>query len=415
MKTQPGNSRRASFRQNLALVLFGLFLGLLLVESGLRLVDFLARINPDAELAETGRFVQSNDALGWVHAPNSGGRYRKICFDTQINFNAAGERDDAEHTQEKAAATYRIVFLGDSFTEALQVDLDETFPEQIEARMSWQAPQYNYESINLGVTSYGTGQEYVMLQERGLAYAPDLVVLAFFMNDVGDNWFAQAPGAPQFDLDEAGNLYQVPDGESPSRTISSAIERQLPNRILYSLFGKLAIYEWLFDHMRDIPALHLKLWQWGLTAANPVDGTLDLYLQEAPPELEKAFRLTTALIEATRDRAEEAGAQFLLVVIPAREQFTTNEEIQESYPWLDLSLYNFRQPQDQLAVFAEEHNINLVSLLGPLRAHMEADQLDRTDLYLACDGHWTARSHQIAAQEISNWIVDELAPEIPQD
>jgi len=41
--------------------------------------------------------------------------------------------------------------------------------------------------VNLGVGGYGTTQAYLALREEGLRYAPDLVILAFFANDVLNN------------------------------------------------------------------------------------------------------------------------------------------------------------------------------------------------------------------------------------
>ncbi|MBI4206766.1 MAG: SGNH/GDSL hydrolase family protein [Betaproteobacteria bacterium] len=112
-----------------------------------------------------------------------------------MKINSRGWRD-REHAVNKPEREYRIAVLGDSFAEALQVDLKDTFwsllPERL-ARCGLESGK-RIEAINLGVSGYGTAQQLLTLRRRVWEYAPDLVLVAFFPgNDVRNNSRALEP------------------------------------------------------------------------------------------------------------------------------------------------------------------------------------------------------------------------------
>ena len=90
--------------------------------------------------------------------------------------------------------------LGDSFTEAQQVALEDTFCAVAQHGLQAQCPfviggkgrpqrRFSHvEVMNLGCDGYGTTQELVTLRHWVWRYSPDVVVLAFFNgNDVRNN------------------------------------------------------------------------------------------------------------------------------------------------------------------------------------------------------------------------------------
>jgi lysophospholipase L1-like esterase len=101
----------------------------------------------------------------------------------RIRINAAGFRDDVDYPQAKPPGTFRIVVLGDSFTFAGKVPLAGTMPKRLEARLRQTDSSRRYEVLNLAVPGYNAEQEAVALEEAGLRYQPDLVLVAFVLND----------------------------------------------------------------------------------------------------------------------------------------------------------------------------------------------------------------------------------------
>src|SRR6185295_39399 len=86
--------------------------------------------------------------------------------------------------------TVRIAVLGDSFTEAMHVPLEQTFWFLLQQKLQQcnAFPGKQVEVINFGVSGYGTAQELLTLRQKVWSYSPDIVILAFTTyNDVYDN------------------------------------------------------------------------------------------------------------------------------------------------------------------------------------------------------------------------------------
>jgi hypothetical protein len=76
----------------------------------------------------------------------------------------------------------RVVFLGDSQTEALQVPLDSTYPRRLERLCP------DLETVNLGESGIGQVEMLSHLRELGPGLEPDVVIASFLAhNDVRDN------------------------------------------------------------------------------------------------------------------------------------------------------------------------------------------------------------------------------------
>ena len=162
---------------NVLLVILSLILGLFLIELGSRLLH-LHRFR-----AET--FVQPHPELGWSHVPNKEGYYTVEGNPIYVKINSKGLRD-REYNYEKRQGTFRILVLGDSFTEAFQVPLEESFPKLLEDRLNKTGG--HFEVINAGFGGVGTDYELLFFEREGRKYRPDLVLLAFFANDVYDSY-----------------------------------------------------------------------------------------------------------------------------------------------------------------------------------------------------------------------------------
>src|SRR5687768_4341292 len=81
-----------------------------------------------------------------------------------VKINSRGLRD-REHAEAKPQGVYRIAVLGDSYAEALQVPLEDTFwwllPKRLES--CGFRPGERIEVINFGVSGYGTAQQLLTL------------------------------------------------------------------------------------------------------------------------------------------------------------------------------------------------------------------------------------------------------------
>lgn len=163
--------------KKLALALASALLALLAAEVLIR----AAGAAPKVYAIRRGRFQLShNPKIGYEPAPLVYNGNDLSFYDYLGASNSLGYRD-REHATDKPPGTYRIVVLGDSVAAGLHVERnDDVFPpilEQILGRDGLHA-----EVINLAVSGYNTQQEVETLRERGLAYHPDLVLLAYTMS-----------------------------------------------------------------------------------------------------------------------------------------------------------------------------------------------------------------------------------------
>ncbi len=95
--------------------------------------------------------------------------------------NRLGYRD-RNHAEEKKAGTLRVVVLGDSIAAGYGVErFEEMFPAILGERL--RGAGLAVEILNFGVTGYNTGQEVETLRARALAFAPDIVLVAYCHND----------------------------------------------------------------------------------------------------------------------------------------------------------------------------------------------------------------------------------------
>ena len=162
-----------------ALLLAAVAASLLAAEAVIR----LSGLAPDVAVIKRGRFrLSSNPLIGYVPTPVDEYKGASLDFyDYRESSNGLGYRDD-EHSFEKPPGTFRIVVIGDSVGAGLLVpDRRDIFPEIIERRLN--EAGIVTEIINLSVSGYNTQQEVETLRTRGLVYDPDLVLLAYCLND----------------------------------------------------------------------------------------------------------------------------------------------------------------------------------------------------------------------------------------
>src|SRR6185503_17886868 len=177
-EVRPSAAGRGSCAGRIALVVAGTAAGFLAAELLLRLFS----IAPQVGYVDEGRFrLSANPRIGYEMIPflvhdGGGGRY-----DFHGPANSMGFRD-REHRREARRGTYRVLVLGDSIGEGLRIrDDDRIFPAVLEARL--RRLGLDAEVLNFSVNGYNTMQEVETLKEKGLDFRPDLVLVAYCLND----------------------------------------------------------------------------------------------------------------------------------------------------------------------------------------------------------------------------------------
>ena len=133
--------------------------------------------------------------------PNSRFRHKSIDGTWEFVTNSQGFRNYEDFDFEKPDGKVRIMSLGDSHTQGYEVRQDYTFSAVAERYLHHSG--ISAQVINTGVSGFGTAEQLVLLQNEGIKYNPDVVVLGFFGNDLEDNIKTGL-----FKLDEEGKLVE---------------------------------------------------------------------------------------------------------------------------------------------------------------------------------------------------------------
>jgi lysophospholipase L1-like esterase len=351
----------ASVAKRLALV------GLSLAFTGAGLEVALRLFWDGYYLKERKSYAMPHPDRGWENRPGIEVDVGQPEFSTRATHNSLGLR--GPEIAEAPGDRLRVVVLGDSFTYGVGVEDDETFS----ARLAELDP--HLEVLNLGVNNYSTTQELLLLRERGLAFEPRVVVLAFFWNDVPDSFKREFPA---FRLDEGVLRYPEPRSPADPPLMSWEASRK-PLRHSYA-------YRFLSDR------LDLLRWRVSLALGRPID---DPYVLRED-EVEPAWSLIRAVLLEMDRLAREAGSVLLVALIPDQTLVA---------PFAALGLLGFSESDvrihERMAALGAETGIRVVDLLPALRA---AGETGGAPLYYPIDRHLTARGHEVVAERLAEEI-----------
>ena len=142
---------------------------------GLLICEWLITVIPAPGFDAT-RFpvVRPHLTRGFEFVPNVSSERWGV--DWKINHE--GFRD-YDHSITKKS--FRILALGDSFLVGHEVSFEDTFLRRLETNLK-------IEIVKMAVSNYGTIQEYIMWEEVGKKYNPNIVLLGVYVgNDLSDN------------------------------------------------------------------------------------------------------------------------------------------------------------------------------------------------------------------------------------
>lgn len=284
--------------------------------------------------------------------------------ESYVRINRQGMRDDREIAVNKPSGIYRIAVLGDSYAEALQVDVRNTFWRLLEDRLNTCgfAPGRRVEVLNFGVSGYSTAQELIALQRRVKPYQPDLVLLAFLSgNDVRDN------------SKEIAGLYPRPYFQL-SQDSRLVLDESFREHWIFRLKSSWAwrLFQAASDYSRVVQLLNKvkNIAGQPLSAPNTQGGIEEIglddhiYLAKPPAVWERAWQLTEALVAETRREAERQGARFLLVTLTNPGQVLPDAEQMRVHA-ASLGEADLFSPERRMQALAAREGIEAIFLAEP--------------------------------------------------
>jgi lysophospholipase L1-like esterase len=375
LKCGEAAGRLSGLRGKLALLVASLGFVLLAAEAGVRL---LARDSPSLLVADRlvgKRFLPG--FAGRVYVPECG-------CDVDLRFNRDGLRGP-DRPHRAPPGVKRVAIVGDSMVAAVATAEERTLASVLENRLRASRPDVGWEVMNAGISSSSTGSELALYREVLAAYAPDVVVLVFWVgNDLADN-SAALTSAPRlyFDLDSQGRLKQLPFAFEPD-PLGEWLDR-------HSRF-----YVWQKSALRQARAT--------LRAASPALEPVELvFAQPEPDAASHAWAITAALVAAFAREVGARGSELVLVAAPAPAQIYDDL-------WAELDVRAAREgtplerdhPDERLVALSRAAGIPFLSLREAFLAKAPHRDSRRLDEQLYYDGrfHWNDAGNALAADAL---------------
>ncbi|MDP6305565.1 MAG: SGNH/GDSL hydrolase family protein [Alphaproteobacteria bacterium] len=336
-------------------------------------------------------FNRLDARLGWAPRAGVEGIY---AFEgrTYLKINAQGFRD-TDHETAKPEGVLRVAVLGDSFTEAREVALPDTYWKVMEREFSacLAASGRRAEVLGFAVNGYGTAQQLMVLEDSVWRYEPDLVVLAFFTgNDLWNNSF-ELEGHSDRPYMVLRNGELVPDPRSVKglrftvKRVWSDIKHGLFNALRTVQLGRQAykrVRTWA--EYRDTPVLEQLMA--GLNGA--------LYHVPQDAAWRETWDITEALIRAMKNTVYGHGADFWLVTLSNPAQVHPDAALRAQIA-IELGVTGLTYADRRLADFAGAEGIPAVTLVEPLRAYAEAHNSGLHGSGDFAGGHWNTTGHKV--------------------
>lgn len=330
---------------------------------------------PEAQFRPHARFI-------WIGHPG-----RKQEFAVFVRNNALGFHDD-EHDLARRPGRMRVLVIGDSFLEALQVPLRAGFPRLLAGHLRRRGAPV--EIVVVARSGWGPIEYAAAAEEWAEKLDPDLVVCCFYPgNDVrnasaeAENLFAKQAAGPLGDLWKRRESSALPGLFVPSSRLNALVSRLA---LLHEIRGRYAA--------------------WDLPYKIPVDSYVFAQGKDPIPFVEEGWNRLRAevgrmagnlgrrdcplLAVSTSDAFRQARGSKELVHALSRDYAETTR-----WEW-DFTLFEKR-----LASVLLPLGIPYVDLQDRFAARMRASG---RLCHFPADGHWNETGHE--------WAAEALEPEI---
>ncbi len=349
----------------LGLAVTSALVALALVEAGLRLARPHS-LSPDLQ------------PLVYEHDPEIGYRYRAGAvgrvvrgfeIDNVVRMNALGFHDVERDLSRRDVR--RIVAIGDSFTSAKHVPVADGWTQTLERALR-AGGHPTAEVVNLGLDGTGTDVHVALLARWAERLRPELVVLAFFVNDPSDML------APRKQREEhRGQVLGFLD-EGQRAALRAWVDAHQP--------GPLA--RWLFEHVWLVRPLVRLSDRWQLLRTNYVTPS----------------RIGLAIPPARRDRAGIDAAFQRLDALARRHGFRV----------VVAPIPPRRHPRASAGALrqwvspAVRERLDVVNVVPAMAAAVVRDGRLWTDLYWRHDGHFNAAGYRLFGSTLAPEVARRL-------
>jgi len=365
-------SKKTIFR--VIFLLFSGACGLFITEVGLRL------LYPQA----LGVWYKTRDDLITLR-PNFKGVAKGVETVQEIQTNSFGMRD-REHKVEGEKGVLRIMLLGDSHMEALQMTFERSFAKLLEDKLR-ALLQKDVEVINTAVSGWGTDDQFTYFSRYSKKLKPNLVLLAMTLhNDISDN------------LKE--NFHSLVDGKLVPKPV-----QEIPF-VEYKIWQIKAFMNANFHFYQLLRQWwhHKSVEEGGLQLSSHV---ANLIRKDTPVQIDNGWRMTDQLLAKLKAEAAGIDAEMAVFLIPLSIQID-ERKLQGflSENKLSKNDVDIEKPQVMAKSILGKERIGVIDLLPCFK---EWENRHGKPLFLKYDGHWTEEGHDLASTIVSQALMKDRA------
>lgn len=283
----------------------------------------------------------------------------------------------------KRPGGFRILAVGDSFTEGAGVEAREAWPQVLEGLLARRSPR-PVEVVNTGVGGWDPFQYAQFVESRGLALGPDLVVVGFF---VGNDTYSRFLAVDALWTAVGGRRVTREAARRPSIRLEVFLQEHF--HLARALRGRAPG----FPPRRTCEDFS----PWLLEAET---GRLDNHRLRSA---EGDARARPNVDEILRIRTLAAVHDVPVVVAIFPEELQVHAALRERLlAGRDAGAYDFEMPQAMLREMLAGEGLVVVDLLDVFRR-------DGRCLYQN-DTHWNAEGQAVAARALAAVVLPLIAP-----
>ena len=277
----------------------------------------------------------------------------------KISTNSLGFRDSISRNISNRSDSYRILLIGDSFTEALGVDWNDSFAGILFNR----SEKSGIEILNAGVIGYSPRLYYLkteyLLNIQKLEF--DELLVFIDMSDIDNE-----------------HLYQ--DYKPKSKSFVDRLIQQASR------------YSFVLRKIRQPPALSLN--KQGIPFADDLKKNYESPIGEwriSDPKIEKGFRLATNNMSQLVKLCRQYMIKLRIIVYPWQNNIGHTNHLQER-AWKDFSV---------------THKVDFTSLFPDFAEECNYDGETCSDFFIPSDSHWSVAGHNFVANKILKVILNK--------
>jgi len=312
---------------------------------------------------------QPDPILGFRYTPGAQGLVAgHFEIHNPITLNSLGFYDDEPLPLDEASP--RILAVGDSFTAAMNVPRDAVWTAVLERELRAQGHPMA-DVVNLGLDGTGTDVHLDLLREYVPRFRPDVIVLAFFGNDILD----VLNGRFRRECHRGIVLsYQTDDQRAVLRDrVDAHHERRLRR--------------WFFDHFYIARLLQVAL--------DPLDPLLIEFLQPSAKEmgLDDAVRRSrrsrlTAAFDGLEEVARSCHCRLVIAPVPPRSDAEGSARLARK--------------------FIGKRSLEILDLLPDMELAWKRDGREHADLYFVHDTHLNVYGNRLYGRTLARLLAPGL-------